>query len=67
MSVLLRDLMSDSPQISKNGIETIKHPSSTAAKGTRPSYPNTSGTSRTDKSRFTLTGEFYEAANHTAM
>ena len=41
-----RKLISDSPQISKNGIETIKHPSGTAAKETRPSYPNTSGTSK---------------------
>ena len=50
--------MSDSPQISKNGIETIRHLSGTPAKETRPSYQNTSGTSKTERSRFALSGEF---------
>ena len=52
-----RKIMSDSPQISKNGTETIKRPSGTPAKETKPSYPNTSGTSKTEKSRFTSSGE----------
>ena len=39
-------------------IETIKHPSGTPEKETRPSYRNTSGTSKTKRSRFALSGEF---------
>ena len=53
-----RKIMLDSPQISKNGIETIRHPSGTPVKETRPSYRNTSATSKTEKSRFSLSGEF---------
>jgi len=51
-------MISDSAQISKNSIETIKHPSSTPAKERGLSYRNTSGTSKTEKSRFALSGEF---------
>ena len=53
-----RKTMSDSPQISKNGIETIKHPSGTPAKEMRPSYRNRSWTSKTERSRFALSWEF---------
>ena len=53
-----RKPMSDSTQISKNGIETNKHRSGTLAKETRPSYRNTSGTSNIERNRFALSGEF---------
>jgi len=45
-------------QISKSGKETIRHPSGTLTKETRLSYQNTSGNSKTERSRFALNGEY---------
>lgn len=49
---------SESLQISKIGIETIRHPSGTPTKETRRTYQSTSGISRTKRSHFAVSGEF---------
>ena len=48
---------SDLLRISKNGIETIRHLSGTKTREMRPSYRSSSGTSKTKRSRFMLSGE----------